>query len=82
MNILRALISLGLFGGLGWAVWTGQFAHSGSGSSKTRAVTGLIDNATTRFGIESTAIGLVTLGVGLATIFLIMHRRDNGREWD
>ena len=76
MNIIRALISLGLFGGLGWAVWTGQFDGDSGGSSKSRALKSAIDGVTDRFGVETTAMALVGVGVLLAVVFLMLHRRD------
>ena len=76
MNIVRAIIAFGLFTGLGWAVWTGQFDGDSGGSSKSRALKNIVDGVTDRFGVETTAMGLVGVGILLALIFVILHRRD------
>ena len=78
MNIVKALISFGLFSGLGWAVWTGQFDGASNGSSKTRALKSVVDKLTGEFGVEPTALALVGTGVMLALFFIIMHRREGG----
>ena len=76
MNIVRAIIAFGLFTGLGWAVWTGQFDGDSGGSSKSRALKNLVDGVTGRFGVEMTAMGLIGVGVVLALFFIMLHRRD------
>ena len=76
MHIARAIIALGLFGWLGWAVWTGFFDADSGGSSKSRVLKNLVDGLTGRFGVETTALALVAVGVLLAMVFLALHRRD------
>lgn len=75
MNILRAIVSLGLFGGIAWAVWTGQLSGAG-GPSKSRSLITAVDAATERFGTDGTAIGVAAIGAVLAIVFLALHLRE------
>ena len=77
MNTVRAIISLGLFGWLGYAVWTEQF--SGGNSSKSRALNGVIEALTSRFGTQETAIFLFAAGILLAFFFMILQARAQSR---
>ncbi|MDD9920704.1 MAG: hypothetical protein OXQ92_00240 [Boseongicola sp.] len=74
MNIL-ALISLGLFSTLSWAVWTDKIDEFQGGSSKARTLSNMIDYSTQRFGVHETSILLFSFGVILAFLFLIRHSR-------
>ena len=73
MNKVLAIISLGLFGWLGYSVWTGTF--EGGYTSKSRALGWMIDMATDRFGAEGASILLFSAGVILAFFFMILHTR-------
>ena len=74
MHTVRAVLCLGLFGYFGYAVWTGQF--EGGSSSKSRAISGVINTVTERFGVEGTSIMLIALGVILAFFFMILQARE------
>ena len=74
MHTVRALLSLGLFGYLGYVVWTERLV--GGNSSKSRAVGNIVELATDRFGVEGTAILLFGTGVILAFIFMILGARS------
>ena len=76
MNIARAIISLGLFGWLGWAVWTDNVPGGDGGSSKTRGLRAFVDSTTASFGVETTAYVLFGIGAALALYFFMLHRRD------
>ena len=73
MHTVRAPLALGLFGWLGYAVWTEQFV--GGSSSKSRALGDLVAYATDRFGPEVTSILLFATGVILAFVFMILAAR-------
>ena len=75
MNIARAIISLGLFGWFGWAVWTGNVPGGDVGSSKTRALRSFVDGTTSQYGVETTAFVLFGIGAALALFFFMLHRR-------
>jgi hypothetical protein len=74
MKYVQAVLALGLFGWLSYAVFTDTFPGGESGSSKTRALKGLVSNFTEQFGVTQTAIGLAAVGLLLAAFFL--SRRD------
>lgn len=74
MKYVQAAIALGLFGWLGYAVFTDSFPDGESGSGKTRAIKGLISSATEQFGTVQTSLGLMAVGLLLAAFFLL--RRD------
>lgn len=74
MNTISAYIALGLFGWLGYAVWTGVFEAVGSGRS--RGLGGLIQVATERFGPEATSIYLFAIAIILAFFFLIRAEQE------
>ena len=76
MNIVRAIISLGLFGWLGWAVWTDNVPGGDGGSSKTRVLKGFVETLTAQYGVETTAFALFGIGAALALICFLMHLRD------
>ena len=75
MNYVRALLCLGLFGWLGWAVLTDGFPDGDGGSSKTRALHGMITTATDKYGTIETGFGLIMVGAFLAIFFLMRQRR-------
>ncbi len=52
------------------------FDADSGGSSKSRVLKNLVDGLTGRFGVETTALALVAVGVLLAMVFLALHRRD------
>ena len=70
MKFVQAFITLGLFGWLRYAVFTDTLPLGDSGSSKTRGVRTLVENATAHFGPDMTALGLVGFGVLLALFFV------------
>jgi hypothetical protein len=74
MKYVQAIIALGLFGWLSYAVFTDTFPSGENGSNKTRALKGFISSTTEQFGVTQTAIGLAVIGVLLAAFFLM--RRD------
>ena len=76
MEIVRAIISLGLFGWLGWAVWTDNIPGGDGGSSKTRGLRGLVDSLTESFGVEASAFTLFGIGAALALYFFFRHLRE------
>ena len=76
MNIVRAIISLGLFGWLGWAVWTDNVPGGEGGSSKTRGIKAFVDTMTGSYGVETTAFALFGIGAALFLFFFIRFRRE------
>ena len=70
MKFVQAFITLGLFGWLGYAVYTDTLPFGDGGSSKSRGIKTLIDNAIGQFGPEMTALGLLGFGVLLALFFV------------
>lgn len=70
MKYVQAAIALGLFGWLGFAVFTDTFPDGEGGSGRTRALKGLISSATEQLGVVQTSLGLITIGVLLAAFFL------------
>ena len=74
MHTVLAYIALGLFGWLGYSVWTDSFQTGYTG--KSMALGGMINMATERYGTEATAILLFSTGVILAFAFLIRQARD------
>ena len=76
MNYVRAMLCLGLFGWLGWVVLTDAFPSGDGGSSKTRALKGMISTITDQFGTIQTGFGLIILGALLAIFFLMRQRRE------
>jgi hypothetical protein len=75
MKYVQSIIAFGLFGWLGYAVYTDTLPSGDGGSSKTRALNGLISNVTDEFGVTQTSIGLVTIGFVLALFFLMRRER-------
>ena len=71
MKYVQALISLGLFGWLAFAVATDTVPGGEGGSSKTRALKSVITSATDEFGTMETAAGLAVVGLLLAMFFLM-----------
>lgn len=76
MRYVQAVLALGLFGYFGYAVLADALPASDSGSSKTRALVGLIENATERFGTTETGLGLIAVGILLAMFFVGRARQD------
>ncbi len=75
MNYVRAILCLGVFGWLGWAVLADAVPGDDSGSSKTRALKGMVSSATDQFGTIQTGFGLIIVGALLAIFFLMLQRR-------
>lgn len=73
MKYFQSAIALGLFGWLGYAVYTDTLPGGSGGSGKTRALKDLVSKFTEQFGVTQTSIGLVVIGLLLAT-FLILRR--------
>ena len=73
MNTVLAYISAGLFGWLGYSVWTGTYEVGHTG--KSRALGSLIDSATDQYGTQATSILLYAAGIILAFFFLILAAR-------
>ena len=71
MKYVQALISLGLFGWLAFAVATDTVPGGEGGSSKTRALKSAISTATDQFGTMGTAAGLAVVGIVLAMFFMM-----------
>lgn len=76
MKYVQAIISLGLFGWLSYAIFTDTFPGGEGGSSKTRALKGFISNTTEQFGVTQTAIGVAAIGLLLAAFFLLRRGAD------
>ena len=75
MHTVRAILCLGLFGFLGYAVWTKQFV--GGSSSKVQALNDVVATVTERYGTEVTSIFLFAAGIILAFLFLIHGEQDD-----
>ncbi len=75
MKYVQALVSLGLFGWLSFAVATDSVPGGDGGSSKTRALNSAITSATDQFGTMETALGLAMVGLVLA-MFFVSRRTD------
>ena len=75
MHTILAYIALGLFGWLGYSVWTDSFQTGYTG--KARALGGLVNMATERYGTEATSILLISTGVILAFVFMIRKARED-----
>ncbi len=75
MKYVQAAIVLGLFGWLSYAVFTDTLPGGDGGSSKTRALRGMVTSLTEKFGVLETSIGLAVIGILLAAFFL-MRRTD------
>lgn len=73
MKYVQAVLALGLFGWLGFAVFTDSLPGGQGGSGKTMALRAAMARATDAFGVTTTAAGLVAIGVALAAI-LVMRR--------
>jgi len=76
MNYVRAILCLGLFGGLGIAVLADAFPGGDGGNGKTRALKGLVESLTDQFGTVQTGFGLMILGAVLAIIFLMLRHQE------
>ena len=79
MRYVQALISLGFFGWLGYAVMSGTFPGGDGGSSKTRALKNIVGTLTDKFGVVETGLGLMAVGALLAVFFLM--KRDAQEEY-
>ena len=79
MKYVQAAIVLGLFGWLSYAVFTDTLPGGDGGSSKTRALRGMVTSATEKFGVFETSIGLAVVGILLAAFFLM--RRNEEHEY-
>lgn len=74
MKYVQAVIAMGLFGWLGYAVLTDSVPDGSSGSGKTRALKSMVTTATDKFGETETGIGLIAFGLILALLFLMRGR--------
>jgi TRAP-type C4-dicarboxylate transport system permease small subunit len=74
MHTVLAWIALGLFGWLGYTVWTDSYQVGYTG--KARALGALINMATDHYGTHATAILLFSAGLILAFVFQIMASRQ------
>ena len=74
MDYVRAVLCLGLFSFLSYAVIFDIIPANG-GSSKTRALKGAMNSATEQVGVIPTGLGLFAIGLALAAFFVIRHRR-------
>ena len=70
MHYVQALISIGLFGWLGYTVAFGSLPADAGGSSKSRALTGLADWMTGTLGPGLSGALLLSVGIVLAWFFL------------
>jgi hypothetical protein len=73
MKFVQAFLALGLFGGLAFAVFTGSLPQSDGGSSKSRALMTMVNDATARFGPDMTALGLMGFGA-LIALYCVSRR--------
>ncbi len=74
MNTVLAYISCGLFGWLGYTVWTESYQVGYTG--KARALGSVINATTERYGTEVTSIFLFSAGIILAFVFLIRATQE------
>ena len=70
MHYFLALITLGFFGWLSFAVGFGQLPDIAGGSSKTRMVMGVAEKLTETAGPAGAAGIVLAIGMGLAIMFL------------
>ncbi len=70
MHYFFALITLGFFGWLSFAVGFGQLPDIAGGSSKTRVVMAAADKLTETAGPAGAAAIVLALGMALAIMFL------------
>lgn len=73
MKYIQALIALGLFVWLAHMTFTGTLPGGEGGSRKGMALRAMVDRATEQFGVETTSVGLLCVGVLLAAFFLTRH---------
>lgn len=71
MKYVQAFLAIGLFGWLGFAVFTDTLPGGSGGSSKTLALKAFMARMTDQFGVTTTAAALVAIGVVLAAFFLM-----------
>ncbi|MGB3179396.1 MAG: hypothetical protein WBC68_11060 [Albidovulum sp.] len=74
MKYVQAVISIGFFGWLAFAVFTGAFPGGDGGSSKTRALKSMVGSAIDTYGAFTTAFGIGVIGLVLAGFFLVRGR--------
>jgi len=77
MHYVQAIISIGFFGWLGYAIAFDALPASDGGSSKTRALMAAVDKMTTEFGPGLSGMALVVVGFLLAAFFI---RRGSAYE--
>ncbi|NNE79851.1 MAG: hypothetical protein HKN18_06210 [Silicimonas sp.] len=70
MHYIQALISVCLFGWLGYSVALGQLPENDGGSSKTRTLMSIVEPLTDAIGQGLTGALLFSVGVILAYFFL------------
>ena len=71
MKYVQALVSVALFGWLGFALLTDSVPGGEGGSGKTRKLKSIMESATQNFGVENTAYLCFGIGVLLAILFLL-----------
>ena len=75
MHIIRAILSLGLFGWLGFSVLLGT-EPTGSGGGRSRSLISFMDGLIDSYGRDVTGLTLLGIGVVLALFFIFFGRRD------
>lgn len=70
MHYVQAIISVAFFGWLGYAIAFDQLPVGEGGSSKTRALMGLVDSVTAALGTGLTGALCLSVGIVLAFFFL------------
>ena len=70
MHYVQAVISIGLFGWLGYAIAFNTLPGGEGGSSKTRALMAIVDKVTAEIGTNGVAALCLAVGLGLAALFI------------
>lgn len=76
MRYIQAILSIGLFGWLGYGVLTGTLLGGDGGSRNTRALLGMIGDAEAAIGTTNTGLALFAVGILLAGFFLMKARSE------
>ena len=74
MHIIRAIISLGLFGWLGLSVLLGTEPTGNTSGGRSRSLASFMDGMVDAYGRETTGLTLLGIGVLLALYFIIFGR--------
>ena len=70
MHYVQAIISIGFFGWLGYAIAFDALPGEDGGSSKSRALMTMVDRVTGELGTNLTAALCLGLGLILAALFI------------